>query len=213
MRLVPVPGVFQPISDSWMLAGQLRGEAPAGRTVLDLCTGSGMLAVTAALEGAARAVAVDVSRRALLSARLNAAVNGVRVHTLRGDLFDPVAGQRFDLIVSNPPYVPGPADRVGRAGPARAWEGGPDGRVFIDRICSGAPGHLKPGGAVLFVQSTICGEEESLEQLRRGGLQADVVFRHVGALGPRMRQRANWLRHAGLLSEERDEVIVVRGRA
>lgn len=213
MRLLPIRGVFQPISDSWMLAGELRSELPAGRRVLDLCTGSGMLAVTAALEGASQVVAVDVSRRALVSVRLNAAVNGVRVDVRRGNLFDAVVGMRFDVIVSNPPYVPGPADRLGRRGPGRAWEAGPRGRLFIDRICAGAPFHLNPGGAVLLVQSTICGEQETLEALHRGGLQTDVVFRHVGPLGPRMRERAGWLRQMGVLSDDRDEVIVVRGRA
>lgn len=211
--MLPFPGVFQPISDSWMLAGELRRETPAGRSVLDLCTGSGVLAVTAALEGASKVVAVDVSRRAVLSVRLNGAVNGVRVDARRGDLFGAVSGERFDVIVSNPPYVPGPVDQLGRRGLGRAWEGGPDGRAFIDLICATAPTHLNPGGAVLLVQSTICGEAETLERLRRGGLDAEVVFRHVGALGPRMRERSSWLRQSGLLSSGRDEVVVVRGRA
>jgi release factor glutamine methyltransferase len=196
-----------------MLGGRLRGEALAGRRALDLCTGSGMLAVTAALEGASHVVAVDVSRRALLSVRLNAALNGVKVDARRGDLFDAVLGQRFDVIVSNPPYVPGPAAQLPRRGPERAWHGGPDGRAFIDRICDEAPSHLNPGGAVLLVQSTICGESETLDRLREGGLEAEVVYRHVGGLGPRTRERSSWLRQAGLLSGERDEVIVVRGRA
>jgi release factor glutamine methyltransferase len=170
-----------------------------------------VLAVTAGLCGAGQVTAVDISRRALVSARLNAAINGVAVRTRRGDLFAAVAGRRFDLIVSNPPYVPGP-DQPAR-GLARSWEAGTRGRAFLDRICAEAPAHLCPGGVLLLVHSTVCGEEETVEALRRSGLQVRVVFRHVGRLGPRLRERAPWLRRQGLLDGDEDEVIVVRAQA
>jgi release factor glutamine methyltransferase len=205
--------VFQPISDSWMLADQLRRESLRERSVLDLCTGSGLLAVTAALHGAAEVMAVDVSRRSLLSVRLNAALNGVRVKPRRGDLFEAVGERRFDVITTNPPYVPSPAADLPNRGPARAWEGGPDGRVFIDRICAAAPAHLNRGGVLFLVQSAICGEGQTLTALRAGGLQARVVFRHDGDLGPLMRARWDWLRDRGLAVDRRDEVIVVRAQA
>ncbi len=213
VRLLRIPGVFYPISDSWMLAGALRRESLNGAAVLDLCTGSGMLAVLAALHGASDVVAVDVSRRALMSVRLNAALNGVRVDARRGDLFRAVPGRRFDLIVSNPPHVPSPADRLPERGLERAWEAGPDGRVFLNRICAAAAGHLKPGGVLLVVHSAICNAEETLARLRAGGLEAAIVFRHLGRLGPLMRERAAWLRSAGLLQGEQDEVVVVRAKA
>src|SRR5437660_1567412 len=108
-----------------MLADCLAQEPiGTGTRVLDLCTGSGLLALTAALRGASTVVAVDVSRRAVLSAQLNASLNGVTVRALRGDLFAPVRGRRFDLIVSNPPYVPGASSELPRRGAARAWEAG-----------------------------------------------------------------------------------------
>src|SRR5437763_4438341 len=125
MRLLPLPGVFQPPSDSYMLADQLRRERLGpGVSVLDLGTGSGHLAVVAALQGA-NAFAIDVSRRAVLSARLNARVNGVRVTALRGDLFEPVVGRRFDVIVSNPPYPTHPDEELPPRGLARAPDAGP----------------------------------------------------------------------------------------
>jgi release factor glutamine methyltransferase len=212
VRLLPLPGVFQPISDSWLLADWLRRETPRGKAVLDLCTGSGLLAVTAALHGASEVVAVDVSARSLLSVRLNAALNRVRVSPRRGDLFDAVGERRFDVIVSNPPYVPGPQAELPRRGLSRAWEAGPDGRAFIDRICAGVHEHLHPGGIVLLVQSTICGEHQTVEALQRAGLRAGVVERRPGELGPLMRERVGWLRRRGLLSGAREEVIVVRGQ-
>lgn len=213
VRLLRVPGVFYPISDSWMLAGMLRQENLTGAAVLDLCTGSGMLAVLAALLGADEVVAVDVSRRALVSARLNAALNGARVKPLRGNLFQAVPGRRFDVIVSNPPHVPSPAQQLPDRGPSRAWEAGPDGRVFLNRICADAGAHLNPGGILLIVHSAICDPEQTLTRLRATGLEADVVFRHLGHLGPLMRERSHWLRSVGLLEGEQDEVVVIRAQA
>ena len=144
MRLVTLPGVFSPISDSRLLAACLRSEIRPGARVADLCTGSGLLAVVAALHGAA-ATAVDVSRRAVVTARLNARLNGVSVRAVRGDLLAPLEEERFDVIVSNPPYVPAETDAT-PSGPARAWVGGRDGRAVLDRICEQAPRHLLPGG-------------------------------------------------------------------
>jgi release factor glutamine methyltransferase len=146
VRLFTLPGVFRPRPDSWMLARAVRAERlPAGARVLDVCTGSGLLAVTAALEGA-RATAVDLSRRAVLCAALNARLNGVQVRALRGDLFAPVGGERFDAIVSNPPYLPAEDDEVPARGRRRAWDAGRDGRAILDRLCAEAPAHLDAGG-------------------------------------------------------------------
>jgi release factor glutamine methyltransferase len=197
-----------------MLAADLQREPiDHGTAALDLCTGSGLLAVTAALGGAASVTAVDVSRRAVLSARINARLNGVRVTALRGDLFAPVRGQRFDLIVCNPPYVPGPDPQPPHRGPGRAWEAGPSGRAFIDRICAQAGDHLNPEGVLLLVQNAIAGESQTVEALRRRGLRAVVVFRHRGSFGPRVAEREQWLRGQGLLRADYDEVLIVRAAA
>ena len=214
MRLLPLPGVFQPPSDSYMLADQLRRERLGpGVTVLDLCTGSGHLAVVAALAGSPT-VAIDVSRRAVVSARLNARLNGVRVTALRGDLFAPVPGRRFDVIVSNPPYLPHPDEELPQRGLARAVDAGPRGRAFLDRICAQVGGYLTPGGVLLLVHSSVCGEHETLEALTASGLRAAVVYRHRGGLGPRLQARADWLRaQRMLLKNDEEEVIIVRGEA
>ncbi len=78
MRLVVPPGVFRPRSDSRLLAGWVRREVEPGWTVADVCSGSGLLAITAALAGARRVTALDVSGRAVLAAQLNGRLNGVR---------------------------------------------------------------------------------------------------------------------------------------
>lgn len=214
MRLVRLPGVFRPPSDTWMLANVLRSEID-GRDVevLDLCTGTGALALVAA-EAGATTTAVDISRRAVLNVRLNALLNGVRVRPLRGDLFAPVAGRQFDVIVTNPPYVPAPDERLPERGLERAWQAGLDGRVLIDRICASAATYLAPGGAVLIVQSTVNGEDETCSLLSDAGLSADVVFRERGDFGPLMTRMAPELESRGLIAvgQRQEEVVVVRGR-
>ena len=213
MRILAPPGVFRPISDTWMLADALRRELRPGATVLDVCTGTGAIAISAARAGA-RATAVDVSRRAVLAARLNARINGAEVRVLRGSLFEPVDGERFDFIVSNPPYVPSADGELPRRGLRRAWDAGTDGRVLLDRILSEACRHLRPGGSVLVVQSTIIGEGATLELLRHGRLAAEVIERRRGPLGPLMSGRRQHLEAHGLLrpGQDEEELLVIRGR-
>jgi release factor glutamine methyltransferase len=213
VRLVIPPGVFRPISDTWLLADALdREPLGPGARVLDLCAGSGALTIRAALRGEREVTAVDVSRRAVAAVRLNAALNRVRVRALRGDLFDAVAGERFDAIVSNPPYVPG-ADPP-RRGLARAWDAGRDGRALLDRVCTGAAEHLLPGGRILVVHSTLIGLEPTVTALRGDGLEVEVVARERGPLGPLMAQRRAHLEARGMLApgQSEEEVVVVRGR-
>ena len=190
-----------------------RGLASHG-TVLDVFTGSGALAVAAALEGAASVAAVDVSGRAVLNARLNARLNGVRVRSLRGDLFVPVRGKRYDLILANPPYVPSPDDELPTHGAARAWEGGVDGRRLLDRLCEQAADHLRAGGSVLIVHSSLAGEQATVRKLRDSGLEVEVVARRRGPLGPIASARAELLEQRGLLQSgvREEELLVIRGR-
>lgn len=214
MRILTAPGVFRPLSDTWLLARVLRTEElEHGARVVDLCTGSGALAVVAARDGAVT-TAVDVSRRAVVTARLNARLNDVRIRAVRGDLFAPLAGERFDVIVSNPPYVPSPSDDLPGRGQSRGWEAGHRGRGVLDRLCHEAPERLSPGGVVLLVHSSIVGTGETLAQLRARGLEAEVAARQRGPLGPLMRVRAGMLRERGLLpaGAHEEEVVVVRGR-
>ena len=124
--------------------------------VLDLCTGSGCLAVLAALRFPAAAVdAVDVSQDALDVAAINVAGHALedRVRLARGDLYAPLGAARYDLILANPPYV----DAGGMAGlppecrhePLLALDGGADGLAIVRRIVDAAARHLNDGGGLL----------------------------------------------------------------
>jgi release factor glutamine methyltransferase len=216
MRVARLPGVFRPRSDTWLLAAVLR-RAPQlrGGAVVDVCTGSGALAVAAALAGARSVTAVDVSARAVLTARINARLNGVRVEALRGDLLDAVRGRRFDVIVSNPPYLPSDGDELPARGRARHTEAGASGRTLLDRLIDAAPAHLAPGGVLLFTHSSINGERATLDRMRAAGLEPAVAERRHGPLGPLLAARAPQLEAKGLLArgERSEEVLVLAGAA
>jgi len=212
-RWIALPGVFRPRSDTWLLADAARREPLApGARVLELCAGPAVAGLTAAREHAAHLTTVDVSRRAALCAAVNGRLNGFYVRARRGDLFEPIAGERFDLIVANPPYVPG--IKPPRAGAARAWEGGGDGRAVIDRICAHASDHLNPRGVLLIVHSEVCGVDATLELLRASGLSAGVAARQRGRLGPLLRARRAILEARGLLrrGQTTEDVFVLRAQ-
>jgi release factor glutamine methyltransferase len=215
MRIMTLPGVFAPISDTWLLARALREEVIGARaSVLDVCTGSGVLAVCAARRGARAVTAVDVSRRAVMTARVNARLNGVRLRAVRSDLFSQLGGERFDVIVSNPPYVPAPTDELPARGPQRAWDAGRDGRLILDRLLEEAPAHLRPGGVLLVVHSEVCGVDATRAAMERAGMTVDVALRQRGPLGPLMSARVRHLEERGLLPPGRrhEDVLVLRGR-
>ena len=134
----------------------LIGDPQAVETVLDLCTGSGCLAILAAQSFSnAEIDAVDISKDALAVAARNVADYGLegRLTLHQGDLFGPLGGNRYNLIISNPPYVDAEGmaalPRECRAEPAIAFDGGPDGLEITSRILHEAKRHLTPQGGLL----------------------------------------------------------------
>lgn len=135
----------------------LRLRDPARVTrVLDLCTGSGCLAILAARAFPNATVdAADLSPDALAVATRNVREHGLedRIRLTQGDLYDAVAGERYDLIISNPPYVDAEGmaalPRECRHEPSMAFDGGADGIDLVRRIVEGARAHLAPGGGLL----------------------------------------------------------------
>ena len=210
---VVAPGVFRPRSDTWLLArAACREPLPDRPRVLELCAGPAFAGIAVARRREGDLTSVDVSRRAVLNARVNARLNGVKIDARQGDLFAAVPAGDFDLILANPPYLPGsdPPDR----GPARHWEGGADGRAVLDRICAEAPGYLAPGGTLLLVHSEVCGTHATLGAYTGGGLLADIAASMRGPLGPILRARRAELEADGRLAPGQtvEEVVVARGR-
>ena len=134
-----------------------RGLCEAPLRILDLCTGSGCILLSLLHElGNSGGLGTDLSEEALEAARENAVRLGLqeRAAFRQGDLWEPVGDERFDLIVSNPPYVPTeviptlePEVRCGE--PYAALDGGEDGLVFYRRIMREAAGHLKSSGIII----------------------------------------------------------------
>ncbi|MGW7427631.1 HemK2/MTQ2 family protein methyltransferase [Streptomyces sp. NPDC054813] len=209
---VPAPWrVYTPQHDTELLTQALdREPVSAGAAVLDMGTGAGALALAAARRGA-RVTAVDRTYRAVLAARFNARLARLPVEVLHGDLFGPVTGRRFDLVVSNPPYVPAPGS-VPRHRAAVAWDAGVDGRLLLDRICRRAHTSLVPGGVLLLVHSALCGIAPTLAALERSGLEARVTDRRLVPFGPVLRSRRSWLHERGLVDagEEKEELVIIR---
>lgn len=212
-----LPGVYRPQSDTALLAGVLGAEVTTGSRVLDIGTGSGVLAVYAARLGA-RVEAVDVSWPAVLSARVNAARAGERVTVHRRDLLrarvPETSRRRYDVVLSNPPYVPAPDRRLGPAArrAARAWDAGPDGRRMVDAVCVRAAELLRPHGVLLLVHSGLCGPGRTLGLLAAQGLRAEVTATARVPFGPVLRSRLPWLRARGLVgaAEPDEELVVIR---
>jgi len=188
------PSVLVPRPDTETVIEVVRVARPDRASpcrILDLCTGSGVIAVSLAREyPAAQVVATEVSSAAAALARRNAARNGVaeRVDVRDGDLFAPVRGERFDVIAANPPYIasaviPTLAAEVRRE-PQIALDGGPDGLVFYDRIAGEAREYLARGGAIVVEHG--CDQADAVRaRLAAAGFTA-VTLVHDLARNPRV---------------------------
>ena len=190
------------------------------RRVLDLCTGSGFVAIAAAEMGCASVTAFDICPHAVRCSHDNALDAGVEVDVRQGSWTRAFDCAPFDVVVSNPPYVPTPppdetddTDVVSpAAGPSWAWNAGPDGRLVLDPLCESATNLLCRGGSLLLVQSAFAGVQRSLESLRSTGLDAKVVASQWIPFGPVLSARARWLEETGRLQSgcRKEELVVIR---
>lgn len=171
--LVVLPDVFNPklFRTGEFLARVLGPEnIRPGARVLDLGTGSGVGAVFAA-QWAARVVAVDINPAAVRCARINALLHGCedRIEVRQGDLFAPVAGEAFDVVLFNPPYYRGnPQSALDRAFRAEG---------LVERFAAGLEAVLAPGGAALLVVSSDMDVAGLLQRMRAEGFTAEIVRR------------------------------------
>lgn len=211
------PDVYRPQEDSRLLIDTLeRTTVVVGRRVVDLCTGSGVIAIAAAKLGAGAVSAWDISDDAVACAGRNAAVADVDVEVRLGSFCDAVTQGPYDVVVSNPPYVPTPSSvdlsLPPEADPVWSWDGGDDGRSIIDPLCAIAPDLLNDGGTMLLVQSEFTGVDQTVAALRDQGLHADVVAWQIIPFGPVLTAQAPYLEAAGLLPQGRrdEELVVIR---
>jgi ribosomal protein L3 glutamine methyltransferase len=155
--IVPRSYIAELLAGDLFEDGGLLPDGPSAVTrVLDLCTGSGCLAILACRAFPNAMVdAVDLSPKALEVAKINVAEHDLedRITLYKGDLFAPLGDARYDLILTNPPYVDADAMKnlppEFRHEPKLALAGGPDGLDVVRRILADAPRHLTPDGALL----------------------------------------------------------------
>lgn len=202
LELVTDRRVLIPRPETEELVGLVleRTGGGAGLAALDVGTGSGCIALSLLVEGAfQRVVATDVSDAALEVARLNArsVPGGERLDLRKGSLFEPVAGERFDVVVSNPPYVD-PAEGPGLQPEVRDWE--PEAALFapgrgmavLRALVEAAPRHLTPGGLLALEVGADQGETAAGAMGATGAFQPPELVRDLAG-----RQRFVLARLAG----------------
>jgi len=172
MPLVVLPDVFNPklLRSGELLVQQVSKLVPAGSRVLDLGSGSGACGVAAARRGCS-VVAVDINPSAVRCTRINALLNQVEIDVREGDLFTTLEGERFDVVLFNPPYYRG----VPRDGLDHAWRS-PD---MAERFAAELRDHLvlAPPGHALVVLSSDGDGDLFLRSLEGHGFKHDVVAR------------------------------------
>ncbi len=180
--------VLIPRHDTETLVMEAVARMPAARSVLDIGTGSGCIAIALAKQlSEASVTASDISVAALAVAQRNAEANGVVVEFLHGSLLAPLAGRSFDLIVSNPPYIPsaviaGLEPEVRDNDPRSALDGGADGLDIYRQLIPAVAAHLNPGGWLLVEVGV--DQAEAVAQLFRtaGGFGEPVTARDPGGI-------------------------------
>ncbi|HET9862022.1 MAG TPA: methyltransferase [Steroidobacteraceae bacterium] len=173
LTLLVLPGVANPrlLRTGAFFADCLKPALFAGRAVLDMGTGSGVCALMAARH-AARVVAVDISRAAVRCAHINAVLNQLedRIDLRHGDLFEPVSGEQFDMVLFNPPFLLGaPADERDAA-----WRS----VDVASRFARGLDARLAPRGFALLLLSTFGNACAGfIDELRMQGFELQVCAR------------------------------------
>lgn len=172
------PQVYEPAEDTFLLANNLEVERMS--RALEIGTGTGLIAILASRK-ARMVIATDINPYALDCTLKNIIVNkAYNVELRKGNLFESVKDEKFDLILFNTPYLPTAEDETVDGEVDAAWNGGPSGREVIDRFLAEVKDHLNPGGKVQMVQSTLSGNEETLGKLEELGFKASITAREKG---------------------------------
>lgn len=165
--------VYVPAEDSYMLADNLLIKE--GQSVLEIGTGSGIVAMYASrLTGSI--TVTDINFDACRLADENFRANGIEnIEILFGNMFEPVENRKFDVILFNTPYLPTEEDEVLDNTINYAFDGGLNGRKVIDMFLNEVGNHLNDGGIVQLIQSSLSGNDETLEKLDRLGFIAEIA--------------------------------------
>jgi len=166
--------VYEPSEDTFLLGDNLIVQK--SDSVLEIGTGTGIIAIVASKK-AQSVTAIDINKYAVECTSKNAERNVANVDIRLGDLFDPVIGEKFDLILFNTPYLPTSEEEFVDDELEAAWNGGKDGRSVINRFIKDLPLYLNPYGRVQLVQSSLSDVEESVAMLMELGFDVSISAR------------------------------------
>lgn len=167
-------GVYSPRLESFLIAEELVKVVKKGHKILDIGTGSGILAILAAKKGAF-AIATDIDESSIKCAEYNASLNSIKLDTRVGNLFEPIKDEElFDIIVSNMPSLPIPPNVQLDEYVTRTSDGGPNGRKYLNLLIHQMPKHLKEKGCFLTVHSNFANIEKTKDMLEELGFQVEL---------------------------------------
>ncbi len=198
VRVMCFPDVAAPDEYGAFLAANL----PSGNGfALDLTTGSGIHAIVLSNLGYA-VTAIDISAAAVNAARDNAALNGIQLSVLQGDLYAPVADRLFDVIVAWPPVMPTPQTRISQSFHKQIHDGGATGFDIVERVLQGAAAALAPGGRLFTLRPWYLDEEKFSHLVSCSGLQCKMLASERFPLGTLSAERLAYLCSLSQLDEQ-----------
>jgi len=169
------PNVYEPAEDTFLLAENL--DIKRRDEVLEIGTGTGLITIITARRSR-KVVATDINEDAIKCASKNTIVNRTyNVELRKGDLFEPVKDEKFDLILFNTPYLPTEEDEKLDSELNAAFDGGLEGRETIDKFIEEVNDYLNEGGRVQLVQSSLSDNEKTLRKLEEMGFDASITAR------------------------------------
>lgn len=200
IRIRTEDDVYEPAADTELLVNSLRLRE--GDRVLEIGTGSGLVAIHCAKHGA-KVIATDVCQEALDLSRENAKGNSVELDLREGDMFEPVADQRFDVVIFNPPYLPTGPEDLTHSQLDKALDGGPDGTDVAVSFLQQLRPHLADDGRAYLVVSSLQDWKRIDGELHLQGLAARKLgsekfdFEEISVLEIRRPPRTTHPRGAG----------------
>lgn len=169
------PEVYEPAEDTFLLVENL--DIKRKDEVLEIGTGTGLITIIAA-QNSRRVVATDINEHAIKCALKNTIANRTyNVELREGNLFEPVAGEKFDLILFNTPYLPTDEDEKIDGELNAAFDGGLEGRETIDQFIEQVKDYLKEEGRVQLVQSSLSDNDKTISKLEESGFDTEITAR------------------------------------
>jgi len=189
------PEVYEPAEDTFLFAENL--DIQRSDEVLEIGTGTGLITVCAA-QRTKRVVATDINKNAIKCALKNTIANRTyNVELREGNLFEPVEGEKFDLILFNTPYLPTSPDERLDEELNTAFDGGLEGRGTIDAFIDQLKHYLNDEGRVQLVQSSLSDNKKTLSKLEGLGFEAEITaskkcfFEEIVVITGKLKEKVN----------------------